>query len=192
MAVKDILDSIENLVVESRRMPLLNKSLIDETDLIHLVDELRQELPLELQRAEKIMQDKQKILDDAQTEADKILEQAKEYAMKLTDENEIVVQAQEKAKTIMQQTQAQEKDIMDKTMTNAKQLRDDADQYANQVFDHLIDVGFRYLDGVKSLQYEGAALDKKGTERREKINAYGENPNGAIPLAIMNDYTTYW
>lgn len=61
-----------------------------------------------------------------------------------------------------------------------------------QVFDHLIDVGFRYLDGVKSLQYEGAALDKKGTERREKINAYGENPNGAIPLAIMNDYTTYW
>ena len=138
MAVKDILDSIENLVVESRRMPLLNKSLIDETDLIHLVDELRQELPLELQRAEKILQDKQKILDDAQTEADKILEQAKEYAMKLTDENEIVVQAQEKAKTIMQQTQAQEKDIMDKTMTNAKQLRDDADQYANQVFDHLI------------------------------------------------------
>ena len=58
MAVKDILDSIENLVVESRRMPLLNKSLIDGTDLIHLVDELRQELPLELQRAEKIMQDK--------------------------------------------------------------------------------------------------------------------------------------
>ncbi len=138
MAVKDILDSIENLVVESRRMPLLNKSLIDETDLIHLVDELRQELPLELERAEKIMQDKQKILDGANAEAGEVIERAKEYAAKLVDENEIVVQAQEKARTIMQQTQAQEKEIMEKTMTNAKQLRDDADQYANQVFDHLI------------------------------------------------------
>lgn len=138
MAVKDILDAIENLVVDSRRMPLMNKSLIDETDLIHLVDELRQELPLELQRAEKIMQDKDKILADAKDEANHVVEQAKEYALKLTDENEIVVQAQEKAKTIMQQTQDQEKEIMSKTMTNAKQLRDDADQYANQVFDHLI------------------------------------------------------
>ena len=102
------------------------------------MDELRQELPLELQRAEKIMQDKDKILADAKDEANHVVEQAKEYALKLTDENEIVVQAQEKAKTIMQQTQDQEKEIMSKTMTNAKQLRDDADQYANQVFDHLI------------------------------------------------------
>ncbi len=60
------------------------------------------------------------------------------------------------------------------------------------LFDHLIDVGFRYLDGVEDLQYEWAPLDNKGKERREKITVYGTNPNGSIPLAIMNDYTTYW
>ena len=48
------------------------------------------------------------------------------------------MQAEEKAKAIMQQTKEQEREIMEKTMANAKQLRDDADQYANQVFDHLI------------------------------------------------------
>ena len=116
MAVKNILDSIENLVVESRRMPLMNKSLIDETDLIHLVDELRRELPLELQKAERVMQERQEILDRANDEAAALIEKAKKYAAELVDKNEIVMQAEE----------------------NAKQLRDDADQYANQVFDHLI------------------------------------------------------
>ena len=112
MAVKNILDSIENLVVESRRMPLMNKSLIDETDLIHLVR--------------------------ANDEAAALIEKAKKYAAELVDKNEIVMQAEEKAKAIMQQTKEQEREIMEKTMANAKQLRDDADQYANQVFDHLI------------------------------------------------------
>ena len=137
MAVKNILDSIENLVVESRRMPLMNKSLIDETDLIHLVDELRRELPLELQKAERVMQERQEILDRANDEA-ALIEKAKKYAAELVDKNEIVMQAEEKAKAIMQQTKEQEREIMEKTMANAKQLRDDADQYANQVFDHLI------------------------------------------------------
>ena len=79
MAVKNILDSIENLVVESRRMPLMNKSLIDETDLIHLVDELRRELPLELQKAERVMQERQDILDRANDEAAALIEKAKKY-----------------------------------------------------------------------------------------------------------------
>ena len=138
MAVKNILDSIENLVVESRRMPLMNKSLMDETDLIHLVDELRRELPLELQKAERVMQERQEILDRANDEAAALIEKAKKYAAELVDKNEIVMQAEEKAKAIMQQTKEQEREIMEKTMANAKQLRDDADQYANQVFDHLI------------------------------------------------------
>ena len=138
MAVKNILDSIENLVVESRRMPLMNKSLIDESDLIHLVDELRRELPLELQKAERVMQERQEILDRANDEAAALIEKAKKYAAELVDKNEIVMQAEEKAKAIMQQTKEQEREIMEKTMANAKQLRDDADQYANQVFDHLI------------------------------------------------------
>ena len=69
---------------------------------------------------------------------DMAIEKAKKYAAELVDKNEIVMQAEEKAKAIMQQTKEQEREIMEKTMANAKQLRDDADQYANQVFDHLI------------------------------------------------------
>ena len=37
------------------------------------------------------------------------------------------------------------------------------------LYDHLVDVGFRYLDGVKDLQYDDTPTDIQGTQRREKI-----------------------
>ena len=101
MAVKNILDKIENLVVTSKRVPLSNKCLIDDNDLVHLVDDLRKELPMELQKAEGIMHDRQQIIDDAHQDADRIIDKAKQYAEKLTDEDEVVVQAKEKARLIM-------------------------------------------------------------------------------------------
>ncbi len=138
MAVNEILDRLENLVVDAKHLLFTNKSIIEENDLVRLVEDLRNELPQELHNASKVMEDKQKILDAANVEAARIVEQAKAYAMKLTDDSEVVTQAENRAKTIMEQTQAQEKDIMERTMKNSQQLREEADQYANQVFDHLI------------------------------------------------------
>ena len=138
MSVNDILDEIENLVVDGKHIVFTNKSIIEEPDLVRRVDDLRNELPLALQNATQIMQDKDEILAQAKEEATRIVEQAKEYAGKLVDESEIVVQSQDKAKLIMEQAKAQEQEIMEKTMQSSQQLRSDADQYANQVFDHLI------------------------------------------------------
>lgn len=138
MSVNDILDEIENLVVDGKHIVFTNKSIIEEPDLVRLVDDLRNELPMALQNATQIMQDKDEILAQAKEEATRIVEQAKEYAGKLVDESEIVVQSQDKAKLIMEQAKAQEQEIMEKTMQSSQQLRSDADQYANQVFDHLI------------------------------------------------------
>lgn len=138
MTVSNILDDIENLVVDGRHIVFTNKSIIEEPELIRLVDDLRNELPLELQRAEQVMQEKDTILSDARDEAQRIVEQAKEYANRLVDESSVVKQSQEKAALILTQAQAQEKEIMERTMQTAQQRCDQANQYANQVFDHML------------------------------------------------------
>ena len=109
MTVSNILDDIENLVVDGKHIVFTNKSIIEEPELIRLVDDLRNELPLELQRAEQVMQEKDTILSDARDEAQRIVEQAKEYANRLVDESSVVRQSQEKAAVILTQTQSQEK-----------------------------------------------------------------------------------
>ena len=138
MAVSNILDEIENLVVDGKHIVFTNKSIIEEPDLVRLIDDLRNELPLELQQAEQVMQDKEAILTEAREEAERIVNQAKEYANHLVDESEVVKQSQEKAALIMEQTKAQEQEILNTAYSTAQQLRTDSSQYANQVFDHLI------------------------------------------------------
>ncbi len=127
MAVNDILDDIENLVVDARRVVFTNKCIIEEDDLIRLVDDLRSELPLQLRKADQVIEQQDKILEDARKEAEHIIEQAKNYALKLTEDSEIVKQAQ-----------AQAQSLMEKTIQNTEALKQDSLQYANQVFDHLI------------------------------------------------------
>ena len=138
MSVNTILDEIENLVVDGKRIPLTNRSLIDEMELVHLVDNLRQELPLEIQNAQQIMDSKDALLNDARTEAEQILANARETADQMTDESKIVRESKEKVELIMEQATAQQKELTEHAYQQARQLRVNANSYASQVFDHMI------------------------------------------------------
>lgn len=126
MAIEEILDEIENLMVDSTRVPFTNKLVIEEDDLIRLLDELRELLPQEIKDAAKIVSDRQRIMEEAHKEAQHIIDQAKIYGTKLTDENTISKQAQEQANELLSQAQKA-----------AQELRNDSITYAEDVFKHL-------------------------------------------------------
>lgn len=138
MSVSTILDDIENLVVDAKRMPLTNSIFISESDLVRLLDNLRQELPNELANAQEIMDSRDEILNQARGESEQIISRAKDTAEQMIDESKIVQESKEKAELIMEQTKAQAKELYETSYQQARQLRLNANNYANQVFDHLI------------------------------------------------------
>ncbi|SDF76930.1 ATPase [Sporolituus thermophilus] len=123
MKTIEILDEMENLLVEAAKVPFTNKLIIEEDDLGRLMDELRETVPGEIVEAKRILAERQRILDEAQREAQTIIEQAKSYILKLTDENIITRQAQEQANEIIQQAQKE-----------ARELHNQALIYASEVF----------------------------------------------------------
>ena len=152
MAVKDTLAKIENMTAGAPHLPLTNKMLISEDEFIHLVEELRKELPQELEHATEVMQERDNIIKNAQAEAANIIKQAQLQAEQLMDENDIVIKAREKSRMVLSQAQQQEAEIMERTRQNARQLQDDADRYANQVFDQLIAHVTNTFQGVQQAQ----------------------------------------
>lgn len=138
MSVSTILDEIENLVVDAKRMPLTNSIFISESDLVRLLDNLRQELPNELANAQEIMDSRDDILNEARGQGEQIISRAKETAEEMINESKIVKESQEKSALIMEQTKAQAKELYENSYQQARQLRLNANNYANQVFDHLI------------------------------------------------------
>ncbi len=72
--------------------------------------------------------------------------------------------------------------------------KDKTDTYVEspRLYDHLVDVGMRYIDGEQTLQYPWAAIDKKWQEWRKIITDFWSNPNGGIPLDLRNKYVNRW
>ena len=127
MTIEKLLDNMENLLVEAARVPFTNKRVIEEDDLAKFLDDLRELMPKELDEAKHIIAERQRILDEAQKEAQSIVEQAKTYCIKLTDENLINKQAQEQANELVMQARK-----------TAKDLQSDAVSYADEVFKHVL------------------------------------------------------
>lgn len=126
MKTNDILEEMETLLLNASRVPFTNRRVVEEDDLLRLIDALHESLPVELMEAGRIVTERQRILDEAQKNAQEIVEQAKSYITKLTDENVITKQAQE---------QAQE--ILSCSRQSAEDLKQDAVSYASDVFKHL-------------------------------------------------------
>jgi hypothetical protein len=81
-----------------------------------------------------------------------------------------------------------------KSSNNTREDESTTYAYSNKLYDHLIDVGFRALDGDPDLYHQEPLLqlgDKNGAQRYTAMTELATNVNGAIPLKIRKDYGTY-
>lgn len=138
MTVEQILDEMEALLLEAARLPFTDKRMIEEDEFCRLLDDLREVLPGELMEANRIIAERQRILEDAQKEAQSVVDQAKGYIHKMTDESIITKQAQEQANEIIAQAQKASRD-----------LKSDSVAYADEVFGYLEENLEKTLDVVR-------------------------------------------
>lgn len=138
MTVEEILDELDNLLLDAARVPFTNKRVVEEDEIAHFLDALRETIPNDIVEARRILTERQRILEEAQREAQNIVEQAKSYIAKMTDENVITKQAQEQAN-----------ELVDNARREAKDLRRDSVGYADEVFKHLELHLEKVLDVVK-------------------------------------------
>ena len=152
MAVRDTLNRIENLVASASHLPLTGKAVIEEEDLVKLVEDLRRDLPQELEQAEQIMREKDNLIRAAQADADKIIAEANLRAEQLVDENDVTIQARDKARLLVEQARQEGTEILEKANRDYTRLREEVSAYANQVFDSLIAHVATTFQGVQNAQ----------------------------------------
>jgi vacuolar-type H+-ATPase subunit H len=122
----ELIDRLEDLVAQGSRVPWGGKIMIEEDEILALVDQLRMAMPQEIKQARRVVQDRQKIITDAQTEADKILAVAKERAEYLMNEQGLVNEAKARSEEILRQSRE-----------HSRKSMQEVDQYAHQMLTQL-------------------------------------------------------
>ena len=112
MNVDELLDLMEETLEEGTAMPFSSgKRVVDVDKMRDIIDDVRANLPDEMRQSKKIVDDRERIMQDAHQEADSIIKQAEERAKLLTSEQEITKRAQKRAVEILTTAQPQSREI---------------------------------------------------------------------------------
>ncbi|MGC9360834.1 MAG: hypothetical protein ACP5G7_10770 [Anaerolineae bacterium] len=96
--ILSLVDRLEGLMRDAKRVPLSSKLAMDEQALANLVDQMRLSIPEQIQEAEALLQERDTVLARAQDEARRMLEEAKVRI----DEEHMLREAEQEAETILQ------------------------------------------------------------------------------------------
>lgn len=118
MDILHLVDRLEEIVNTGKAVPLTRNVIVDTTALMDIIDQMRISIPEEIKKAQQITAQKDRILAQAQEEANRTVALAREKSEKLIEKSEIYQAAQ--AKVDM---------ITDKASKEASQSMMDADRY---------------------------------------------------------------
>ncbi len=105
MKVMELLDEIIEIIDTASGMPLSSKIIVDAKELREIVDEIRADLPEEIQQARWIKNERDRILEEAKSKYDSVLSMAKRQAEELVETHTITAQANKRAADLMNTTQ---------------------------------------------------------------------------------------
>ncbi|MCU0535445.1 MAG: DivIVA domain-containing protein [Hydrococcus sp. Prado102] len=128
------LDLLEEIILESFRVPLVRWTLIDEDKLLNQLDLVRMNLPEAFEKAVALLRKKQEILAEAEEYAQRIIQSAQHRAAQILDETGIIQQAQAQANQIRQQVQQDCDAIQRQTLSEIEQMRYKAQQELQQMY----------------------------------------------------------
>ena len=104
MAENDVNRLIDMLYerVEDAKSPALkpNLSMVDRDEVLDLLDELRNQLPVELKRAQELLAAREKFVDEAKRDVERMMRQADLEAKSKVSDSEVLYAAKEKARKI--------------------------------------------------------------------------------------------
>ena len=105
MDILDLIDMVEETIDNSFKIPFTSKGFVDKEELLETIQEIRLKFPDELKQAKFLIEDRQRIMAEAQKEADNIIKNATDKVNVMVSEHEITKQAQEEAMRIMEAAQ---------------------------------------------------------------------------------------
>lgn len=120
--VFNLLEELEAVLDQSRAVPFSSKVTVDKEELYDIITEIKMRLPNEIKQSKWVIEERNKILIDAQKEADEIIKNAEERLSKLVDENEVTKMAYEQAAVIIENSKK-----------TSKEMRLGATEYADSV-----------------------------------------------------------
>lgn len=153
--IEQIIEEIEEYIDSCKFQPLSTTKIVVNKDQIdELLRELRMKTPDEIKRYQKIIANRDAILEDARAKAESMIEEAQIHTNQLVSEHEIMQQAYAQANDIVMAATEQAQEILDNATSDANDIRIGAMQYTSDLMANAESIIGHTLDSYTS-KYDG-------------------------------------
>lgn len=111
----DLIDELEDALAEGRRVPFSGRLMVDEERILDIIDRMRVAVPEELKHARRIVQERDRLLAEAQERVKQVLQE----------------------QGLLSAVEVERQRLLEQAEQEAAQVRAGADEYARQVLEEL-------------------------------------------------------
>ena len=126
MDILHLIDRLEELFNASKPILLTHNVMVDEDKMLDIIDQMRIAVPEEVKKAQQLLAQRDRVMAQAQEEANRTVEIARQKANDLVHRDMIVQESQRRAEQIVTQARGE-----------AEATRHDADDYVLDTLRHL-------------------------------------------------------
>ncbi|MBV6397021.1 MAG: hypothetical protein HFACDABA_02625 [Anaerolineales bacterium] len=149
MDILHLIDRLEELFNDSRAVPLTRNVMVDEDKMLDIIDQMRIAIPEEVKKAQQLLAQRDRVMAQAQEEANRTVEIARGKAEELVHRDLVVQEAQRRADQILSQARG-----------DAENIRHDADEYVvttlQRLQDELGKLAHQVQNGIQLVEEEQA------------------------------------
>ena len=175
MDIQHLVDRMEDLIDEGRHLFGTKYTMLDEERALEIIDQMRISIPEEIETAARTIQQRDRVLAEANEEAARIVQQARQHSEDLIDDQEMVKQAKVRAEFVIEQAKIE-----------AQKITQEADEYVLVQLSELEQRFALTLDeirnGIQLMQYEEPVSVDVNPEM-QPVNA-AQSDGGAEPISF--------
>lgn len=162
------------------------KIIVDKDQMLELLSELRLRTPEEIKKYQKIVANRDAILDEAKKQAAEIVNQANIHTNELINEHEIMQQAFVKANEILQDASGRAQSILDEATEAANSYRMGAIHYTDDLLAGMQNLVAATMEATKQ-KYENFFKSLSSTYDIIAANRNELYPNTESNLEYVNE-----
>lgn len=115
MEIFTLLETLEDILERSKTLPFTEKAIIDKEEFFEIIKEIRLKLPEDLKQAKWVREERERILEQANKEANDVVKEAENRIISMIDEHEITKKAYEQKAEIIEAANEMSREISNGT-----------------------------------------------------------------------------
>lgn len=187
--IEQIIGDIQEYIDGCKLQPFSNtKIVVEKPELEQYLDDLRAKTPEEVKKYRRLLNNREKVMNDAKKRANEIEAQARAYAEKMVSESQITQLAYDKANEVLKSANEEANRMVSEASEEAKAIRQAALAYTNEMLSNLQSIIGSTIDDT---QVRFQALFGSLNDHLTVVNQNQKELNGMNSASNDDDYNFF-